>query len=88
MVWLGDSGRLWSWYLDGQEMLAMWISGGGDSRWFPGRVDLERGAEWEHWAGRKAAEGKGKAGPSLVRGVRFVPGCCGLSSRKKGKQLR
>ena len=38
--------------------------------------------------GGRAAEGKGRAGPSLVRGFRFVPGCHGLYHGKKGKQLR
>lgn len=41
VAWPRNSGRLRRWYLDGQEMLGMWVSGEGDSRWFPGGVDLE-----------------------------------------------
>ena len=41
VAWPRDSGRLQRWYLDWQEMLGMWVSGEGDSRWFPGGVDLE-----------------------------------------------
>ena len=52
------------------------------------RWGVLRGTEREHRAGGRAAEGKGKAGPSVVRGFRFVPGCCGLSQRKKERQLR
>lgn len=87
MAWLGDSGRLRRWYLDGQEMLAVWVSREGDSRWFPGWGDLEE-QSGSAGPGGRAAEGKGRAGPSLVRGFRFVPGCHGLYHGKKGKQLR
>lgn len=64
----------------------MWVSGGGDSRWFPGRVDLERGAEWEGAPGQgKSCGGEGESRPLPGEGCQVCPRVLWALLQEEGK---